>query len=227
MFKKRYLKISSSLILLFNFSANAQSVYPEIAQKLPSLEVGKAVLILMPQQGTKYRDWAFLGNSREILWINDGYVTETWKSGETPTFRRGLMRIRVNNIKSTVLKKNLHELAWTVQYTAFGNPKHGFERITLSAGPPDQGCFGTLYEGCDFDPITSIKSAGISAIKICSNESAGGKIVGYKFSNPEKIPVLARIEYSYGSGGASTGIALDFLAIAENLCDFEKFDVGR
>ncbi len=178
--------------------------------------------MFMPPRKMTYRNWDFLGDSEKIFWIDKGYTTETWKSGEDPSLRRGLMRIRVNNAKPTVLKKNLHALAWTVTYATFENPKFGFNLIKISPGSPSERCFGHLYSGCDFNPLASIQSSGISIKKVCLFEMPGGQVIGYRLGYPGKSSVLARIEKSYGSGGSSTDIAIDFLADSKNVCDYDR-----
>lgn len=210
------------LILIFSSSANAQSVYPEIAKSLPLLEIGNAILFLMPPKNIPYLNWSYLGDSSSIEWLDDGYVVESWGAGQA-SMRRGLMRIRIKDKKSTVLKKTLRELAWTVRYMTFGMPKFGFQTIKLSSGPPNEDCFGHLYDGCDFNPLNSMKKNGIKIRKICTNDHVGnGFINGYELSHPMKKTVLARVEDSFGSGGISTDFVLDFTASKKDLCSYEK-----
>lgn len=217
-------KIRSILfsILFVSSSVSSQSVYPEAAKSLPLLEIGEAILFLMPSKKLPYLNWSYLGDSSSIEWLDDGYVIESF-GGEQASMRRGLMRIRVNNKKSTVLKKSLRELAWTVRFMTLGMPKFGFQTIKLSSGPPGDECFGSLYDGCDFNPINSMRKSGVKIKKICSNDHVGnGLINGYELSHPMKKTVLARVEDSFGSGGIATDFVLDFTANKKDLCDYEK-----
>jgi hypothetical protein len=128
------------------------------------------------------------------------------------------MRIRVDGKKTTVLKKTLKELAWSIIYSNNGNP--GFGAIFITIVPWSEGveCFGSTYSGCDFDPIKSFQASGISTTKICESHIAGFRVRGFKLTHPKKSSVLARITDNYGSGGATTDLELDFWSDKKNFC---------
>ena len=146
----------------------------------------------------------------QIFWITDGYKDSS---------REGLLRVHVQGKKSYVLKKEKYELAWTVRYATHSNPKFGVESIDLFPGVPNEICFGTLYDGCSFDPIHSIKAAGISAREICERSKSQQKIIGYQLSHPNRQGTLARWEEGWGSGGKESSFKLVFSVSSANLCN--------
>ena len=108
-------------VLLLPIVALAQSVYPTTAQSLKPMELGEAILLLMPDKGANSVKWDHRAASN-IQWLTEG-----WQSYEigTTIFRDGLMRIHVKGKVSTVLKKQKQELAWTVSYSSDENPAFG------------------------------------------------------------------------------------------------------
>lgn len=193
------------------------SPVPTPVAKLRSLELGEAILLLMPEKSSKGIDWDFRADA-PIIWVTDGYKEETRENGDTVSFREGLIRVHVQGKKAHVLKKNKYELAWTVRYETHTNPKFGVESIGLYPGSQNETCFGTLYDGCDFGVSKSFKQAGISAKKICERSETQQHIIGYQLTFPGKKTTLARLEDNWGSGGTSSTAELMFSVSPSNLC---------
>jgi hypothetical protein len=115
-------------------------------------------------------------------------------------------------------------LAWTVSYTTLSNPKFGVESIEFSPGVQNTNdvCFGTLTDGCTFDPQISLKQAGIMAKEVCDNiPIIGLHIVGYELSYPKRRKTLARLVNNEGSGGQDSAFALMFATDRDNLCNWD------
>jgi hypothetical protein len=199
--------------------ANAQSVFPSSAGSLEPLELGDATLLLMPDKTTVGPvHWDFREGSRQIAWVTDGYENAENRSGQVVPTRYGLMRIHVRGKKSTVMKRELTELAWTVSYSTESALKFGVEIIAIDPGEPRESCFGTLYEGCDFDPKESFENTGIAARVLCKVRTLGIEITGYELSHPNKRTTLARLITNTGSGGTSSSLELIFTTPREELC---------
>lgn len=208
------------LILLAPVSCfSAPSVVPAAAVSLDPIELGSAALLFMPDYGTAQSiTWDFRNHAPHIIWLTPGYKTEKKGEGRVGANRVGLLRVNVRGEPSTVLKQKKAELAWSVIYSAEDDPKLGVEVIEISPGTPDDICFGTLYGGCDFDPIPSFALAGISAKEICRISSAGQWITGFMLSHPKKQDTLVRLVKTEGSGGSSASLELLFSASREELC---------
>lgn len=225
---KSPIKIFSGLILLFNFSVQAEGVLPKEASKLKPVEIGEIVFTLMQPKpkksdspGNNNPGWDYLADSKMIVWIDDGIVSTKFDNGETGWSRTGYIRVRVDGNKTTVLKKTLKELAWSIDYSNSVNPGFGALFIALAPWAKDEPCFGSTYSGCDFDPIKSFRASGISINKICESRIPGLVIRGFKLTHPKKSSVLARITENYGSGGANTFLELDFWSNKKNFCKVE------
>lgn len=104
------------LFVCFSYTSHAESVYPSSAEKLNPMELGEAVLLFMPENSLDRIYWDFRANEKNILWNTDGFEEKVWANGITEVFREGFLRIHVLGNVSHVLKKNKHELVWTVRY---------------------------------------------------------------------------------------------------------------
>ncbi|MDO8754134.1 MAG: hypothetical protein Q7J80_09610 [Anaerolineales bacterium] len=182
-----------SLILLLSAAPLSWSgdVHPPSAKKLPSIELGQALLLFMPDEASKFVGWDFRSEA-QIVWLSDGYETRKDEKTQNTSVRHGLMRINVNGKKSTVLKKKKNELAWRVEYESNNPPKLGIETITLGPGTPTETCFGELYSGCAFDPIPSIKASGIKVKVLCGGKHQISPIdIGLELSHPGRRKIFA------------------------------------
>jgi hypothetical protein len=171
--------------------------------EVPSTELGNLILLLMPEEGAKVLwDWR---SESVIRWIDSGYLEEG-----TSALRRGVVRVNVRGEASTLLGQRKEELAWTVIYSTDGPPKFGPRMISLQPGSVDsEACFGTLFDGCDFDPIPSLRAAGITVRGLCrdSKYDANFKRV-YRLMAPGKRMMLFRWRENAGSGGSSSSYEL-------------------
>lgn len=190
-----------------------KDVYPKAAENLISMELGEAVLMFMPPNNMQFVEWMFQSNSPKINWLDDAYKTN--KEGSYSS-RTGLMRVNVDSVKSTILKKNNMELAWSVVLESYGNPKFGPEVITIQPGvvDGDANCFGSTTSNCTFNPFKSLSDANISAIKLCENS----RKVGLRLSAKGKRDVDAVWITDGGSGGENSWLELFILNERKDIC---------
>ena len=98
------------ILLIFLFFAVPLSwgagVYPSSVEKLPTVELGQAVLLFIPGKGSgDFVNWDLLSEG-PIEWLDEGYVrNDKDLQSKRAYLRRGLMRINILGKKSTVLKK--------------------------------------------------------------------------------------------------------------------------
>lgn len=191
--------------------ADKEEVYPSAAQKLKPLELGQAIYLFMPNQGMRHIDWSYLSDSKSIVWLDDSY-----KSGNVNT-RTGILRVNVDGVKSTILKKEVKELAWSVVYVGAGNPNFGVLEIDLKPGVDDgdANCFGSTTQNCTFNPISSMAKAGINVDVLCRSTFT----TGYLLSAKSKEPIRAKLVTSEGSGGASSWLEIYVSNPPQNLCE--------
>jgi hypothetical protein len=197
----------------------AQSVYPTELEGTKVFEIGELILLLMPDKTEASIGWDYRDKSG-IRWITDGYNERNQNTSHDQYYRDGIVRVQVQGQKTTVLKKHKLELGWTVSYVNYSNPKFGPEEILITPGNPDKSseiCFGSLYDGCDFDPFKSIVAAGITVQKIC--HTSGDETIGYQLSYPSKQTTFILWTTSGGSGGTSSDVTVKLLATSSNLCN--------
>lgn len=207
---QRVMVIFSLVVTFFTTGSRAEPVYPEIAEKAGTLELGEAILLLMPNEGTSAIEWSHNADG-PIVWITDGIKTKQSRNGQMYAEREGVLRIHVLGKFAHVLRQRINILAWTVIYSTSGNPKFGVEKISLFPGASGDQCFGTLFDGCEFDLLPSLEKAGLFVKKICENkEFPGSGIVAYRITYPHKRGTNIILTHSSGSGGASSWIDMDF-----------------
>lgn len=190
------------------------NTYPPSAGKLKSIELGQAILMFMPPSETNQIDWSYQSTAG-IIWLDDTYESAKDSSSN---FRTGFMRINVEGIKSTILKKEVQELAWSVTYEGPINPRFGVDMITLEPGISDGNqCFGATTGNCTFNPLMSLAHANIEVNILCKSE-VDGETVGLMLSAKGKKSIPAVLVTGSGSGGQSSSIALLVNKNADNLC---------
>ena len=196
-------------------SDNAQlAVYPRVAGAVAPNKLPDLIYKLLPPVGAENFSWSDrLDNS--IVWITNGLQRDGNFSS-----RIGLTRVRVSNSTSTVLRKSLEELAWSVALEATGNIRGGADHIRVGPGMPDgdDQCFGALYSGCDFlvDDVTNQNR--YKASFVCSEGSTDSGTSVYRITSPDKQPMLLYYQVSGGSGGSSSSFELHFDRDASRLC---------
>lgn len=186
-----------------------QGVYPKELEGTKSFELGELVLLLMPDSGATFVGWDHRANS-PIVWKTSGYETRTRSDGTSISTREGIVRVHVQGKKSTILRKRINELGWTVMYFSELPPKFGPEEIEIEPGLSyEGGCFGTNYDGCDFEePLNSLSSAGITATKICSAREVGEAASAFLLTHAARRPTVLVWVTSGGSGGSSAWLTL-------------------
>ena len=154
-----------------------------------------------------------------MIWLSNGFADNPNDGG---LYREGLIRINVLGRQSHVLLKRKHELAWTVTYSTNMNPVYGVTKIEIKPGVTEMSngvfvaaCFGSLVDGCSFDPVPSLQKAGIKIKKLCDRES----IVGYRLSYPGKRDTLIQAVHNSGAAWTDSTIYLLFDVPAAELCD--------
>lgn len=200
-----------SCLMSFAFAGSPADVYPQSLRDTQSYELGTVILSLMPQAGQQQIGWDWDADS-PIQW-QDGF---TQNPGAVRTFRDGILRVNVMGEVSTVLRKHIDELGWTVTLYTDASPKFGPDAISLAPGVAGAGtCFGTLYKGCDFDPLPSLKQANVQAKLVCQFDESGRTNPNsenftrtYRVNASGKAPSLLQWQRSSGSGGSSSAITL-------------------
>lgn len=198
-------------------SAIAEQIYPRQAERAGIFELGTAILLLMPPKGSQFIDWSHESNG-SIVWLTDGFEMESWANGDEISRRQGLLNIHVLGNFSHVLKQKKYKLAWTVQYLTKSNPKFGVETISILPGPPGDVCFGTLYDGCTFEILPSLKKAGLTVKQLCEQKGIQHHTVGYLVNHPNKVPMHLVLSESWGSGGSSSSVEMAIASKNKNLC---------
>lgn len=179
--------------------SSREAIFPSSLSGKKSVELGEFIRASMLEKGENL-GWDWRANS-DIDW-QDG-ITQVNSTGYS--HRDGVARINVMGVRSSVLKNRKDELGWNVSLQTMKPAKFGPEAIELS--PLD--CFGTLYDGCSFDPASSLKAAGIDTKKICSVHLNGSNFSDtYLISYSGKEDMLMTWGNSGGSGGEASSVTL-------------------
>jgi hypothetical protein len=109
--KNKLLPLAISFLLAFNLSVvKADDVVRgttnnETLNGYRSFELGEAILLFMPDKNMESVNWDFRSDAPAI-WLTDAYTTTgDYGKGAEVAFRKGLIRINVDGIQSTILKK--------------------------------------------------------------------------------------------------------------------------
>jgi hypothetical protein len=195
-------------------AADAQTRLPPPSG--PSTEIGRLVLLLMPDIGQRSLTWDYRSDTR-IRWVDPGYRTVSSRLGEVNE-RRGVIRTNVHGETSSVLRQRREELWWTVSLSTHSPAKFGPEAIGIDPGEPDEPCFGSLYEGCTFDPLPSIAAAGVQATPICRATKDGTELAAFTLHHPGRGDIELIVMNDGGSGGTSTSLEMRFADDLAKLC---------
>ena len=197
-----------------------EDVYPAAANKLKNIELGEAIYLLMPDENNGHIEWSYQSNNKIIYWIDDTYKTN---DDSTYSSRDGLMRINVKGVKSTILRKETKELAWSINYSnSISNPKFGPQEIELKPGidDGDANCFGSTVDNCTFSPIESLIASNIHFEIICkTGKTENWGTTGLLLSAKGKKSVKAKWFTDGGSGGSSSSMYIYIGEEPENLCE--------
>lgn len=177
--------------LHYQSTAKPVDVYPATLNTKPSVELADLILDIMGQEKEGWW-WNWQADSN-IVW-EDGI-----SYGSEISSRAGSVRVNVLGKTLTVLKDHEKELGWSIALKSIDMPaKFGPDTIELA---PD-GCFGTGYEGCAFDPLASLDKKGISHNTACKVfTGGGGSLNTYTLHFPHKADVVMTVAYNAGSGG--------------------------
>ncbi|MDE2420930.1 MAG: hypothetical protein KGO49_07110 [Gammaproteobacteria bacterium] len=210
----------SLTISVFAF-AEEQYIYPDELKGKLSLELGQAVLLLMPPVGQRNIDWGYLANSENISWIDNPYIERNGDDGaQQGTSRTGWLRVNVLGVNSTILKKNLFELGWTVEYENDSDGRYDVDTITLEPGTDDgeNNCFGRTTTGCSFDPRPSLLKAGIHFSLVCDKKDGNSEDKILLLSAKGKKNTYADWNQGFGSGGKTALLTLNLKGSNRTMC---------
>jgi len=212
----------ATLILVTTACTNsADDVYPSAANKLKNIELGEAIYMLMPDENIKSIEWSYLSNNKAIQWIDYSYKIS--KGNNNYSSREGLIRVNVKNVKSTILRKQTKELAWSITYiNSISNPKFGPQQIELKPGidDGDANCFGSTTHNCTFSPIDSLIASNINFKIICKTGSTSNwGTTGLLLTAKGKKSVKAKWVTDGGSGGSSSWLHIYVGEEPPNICN--------
>lgn len=186
---------------------------PEITET-KALELGDAILLLMPDRGTSSNVfWDHRADSI-IYWLDSPTHTETegCAAGRRICLRRiGAMRMHVMGQPTNKLARRNDELWWTVRFEGAEDPKWGVSRIDLWPGnPPDvpAECRGAYFKGCAFQLRPSLRRAGIEARRVCGSISNIRSDEVFRLSHPKKRTVDIRVSTNSSSVGSHSSLTL-------------------
>lgn len=180
-----------------------------------SIELGDLIRAFMPSSNDDM-DWGW-GLNTGVVWLDSGYKTRGDES-----IRRGVARVNVLGEVSTILKTERFELGRLVTLSTTMPAKFGPQAVTIAAGLDDEyQCFGTLYTGCAFDVLPSLRAANVEAKEVCKRNDAntnGFPMAVYLLSSNGKALASLLHVVSGGSGGVSSYVRLWFTADYESVC---------
>jgi hypothetical protein len=189
---------------------------PSDLRRSPVFTLGQAVLMFMPQQKERRLPWDHLAQDQDrpaVLWLDDPTAQGTSVFDENPrirTMRRGVMRIWVDGKPVTRLGTRLQELWWGVQMESIDDARWGVEVVRFWPGYPTPGsCWGWPYQGCHFNPMASLQSAGIKVTLLCRSIEEVPWSTAYLLKYPGRADTILIERFEGGSSGGSTVLALD------------------
>lgn len=199
-----------------HFKDDDMGVYPESLQSKDSYEISTLIENIMQPEGNSNFPWTHMSDS-EIVWVTEGI-----EHSNGVNTRVGRLRVNINGEISTVLKKKLRELGWSIMFFTKDVPKWGADLVALLPGMSDgQLCFGSSYKMCKFDIEDSLKKSSLEYEKPCSKGSPHHPNV-YLIRKKEKQPITAFLHTEGGSGGSYTMLQIRIYqgkGDIEELCD--------
>jgi hypothetical protein len=177
----------------------------------PALELGQAVLLLMPDAGGSGVGWDHRAEAESIQWIDN--PVRTWRDGALgPHMQRrdGAMRVHLMGRHSRVLRQRPEELWWLVQMEAIGDAGTGVQSILLAPGGVGlaPACVGPFAEGCGFDALPSLAASGIAAEALCEAADGEHRIRVYRLTHPQRRPTLLQVSDGLETGVGPTSLTL-------------------
>ena len=188
---------------------------------LPVVELADFIVDILPKYGFDGTPksgigWDYMVDNPAIQWKTSGVA----ESDTGLSVRIGIARVRVGGIASMVLRKTWEELPWSIVLStkeiSIKNPK----LIVIKPGgdAPEEGCFGYMFRGCDFDISKALSSTKLNSRIICSHRGGGTFTSVYYVSTLGKEPSLIVYERSGGSGGDSAELQIRPLSDRMEFC---------
>jgi hypothetical protein len=231
MHKTIFIFLSSLFCSSSIFATEQLTITHKSLDKLPSQEIGQVIKKFLPD--TKNNafpiTWDYKANDNTIIWLHRPYIEEQLYDNSIVSTRKGIFRSHVLGKKATYLQNIKYELPWSVIYKG-EMAKFGVKEIEFHPNLPgidviDSGmCFGTEYDNCDFNPIKSLKNAGVNSKMICRDPFGGGSNFEkvYLLTAVGKKPTYAIYSMSTGSGGSSSNFTLVLNTNQKDVCNSVK-----
>jgi hypothetical protein len=165
------------------------------------LELSQLIVLALPSPtGAGKVGWDHMLAS-PVAWKTDGYADAGGRYEP-----RGALPIQVHGRVTTVLKRRVEDLPWTVTLVSFAAPQWGPVAAEIEPGDPDQGgCFGTLFSNCTYTAAKALSGAGLTSRQLCHAPPSGdgGYREIYRIAAPGRAPGYATFDHDFGSGGES------------------------
>ncbi len=190
------------------FLASGNLVLADEKVEVKSIELGTLIAMLIPAPESKIT-WEH-GIESGIEWTTSGFDEVRQANGDRIATRNGHVVVNVLGKTSTVLRKKVELLPWTVSMRTSEPAKFGPNEIHIFPGTPEESCFGTLYSGCDFEAEPSVKNADIASREICQFKEFGDSVKAYELRRRDGSIAYLIQSSSGGSGGVSTELTLVF-----------------
>lgn len=222
------MKLTFALPVIFLISSSCFAlegglpVYPPELGKLKQQELGALVLKLMPGVNEKEVYWDFRSNEPSILWLDSFYDERKLDDGSFYSSRKGIARVNVLGVKSTIVDRRKYELPWSVMMEGSVG-KFGVNSIALYPATPSRNnentCFGQNFDNCEFSPFKSLTKSKIKYKKICEkNYGALNFEEAYLLTSTGKKAVYGIWGSSGGSGGTSNIFKIDYRDNQKEIC---------
>ena len=175
---------------------------------MPPVELGVLVDRLMIESGAE-PSWAVLADGAgPVIWLTDGVEDDPMSGGAQ---RYGVARVTVDGKVTTVLHQTLQEVPWDVVLRSDSPARFGPQHVLIA---PQNDCFGSTGSGCDFEVVSSLRSAGLTVQQMCERFADGSGTVVYAVLGSDRRSAWVALESTAGSGGASSWLKL-FWRIAD------------
>lgn len=191
-----------AIIAVIGFGISAKSGQ----NKQTIYELGEIIESFLRKDVTNI-GWDYLSESKnKIQWKTIGIEEKNTIDGSL-YYRYGTIDIRVNGKASTKLQTRVSPILWSIVYSSSSSPKFGVETITILPEIYPNTCFGTLYNGCDFEIEQTLKLRQVATSMLCENKMPGFSQKVYKISKANRSLIIW-LNMSYGSGGATSEVVI-------------------
>lgn len=227
--RKQYFLLTALIFSSSSFAIDNLPLTHKGLEKLKMQEIGPLIKSFLPNLGASAIWWDYKSNDSSIIWLHKPYIETQFQDGSFETVRKGVFRSNVLGIQTTYLQDRKYELPWSVIYLG-KMAKFGVTEIQFHPNLPDidiidsYQCFGSSYNNCDFNPIQSLKNAGVNSKMICRDDSGSGSNYkkAYLLTANGKKPTYAIYSMSAGSGGSTNDFSLIFKTTKNEICNLVK-----